>query len=218
MSLASDDDFELSSSGLEPVANGTSILLTGEDTDALEAVFYTLVAGRDDEHSVVLGTDCGGREVVRELNDAAPGAGDRARVLTCEGPDSGDNVTKISDLTDLTGLGMQFSTEIAEAQTAGGRFRAGILLCSSILGAVEDTRSVYRFLNSNFLNHFRRGDAIGVCAVDTSADFGAGTSSTVKGLETSFSARIDVVDSSRSEATVEVSGLGAQDGQYTVPL
>jgi hypothetical protein len=210
MSLAS-DDFELSETGLDTV-------LTGDDPDALEAVFYQLVAGRDDEHSVVLGTDCSGRDVVRGLNDVERGSGDRARVLTCEGPDRGDNVTKVSDLTDLTGLGMQFSTEIAEAQTAGGRFRAGILLCSSILGAVEDTRSVYRFLNSNFLNHFRRGDAIGVCAVDTSADFGAGTSSTIKGLETSFSARIDVVESSRREATLDVSGLGGQDGQHTLSL
>jgi hypothetical protein len=217
MSLAS-DDFELSETGLDTVPNGTSILLTGDDPDALEAVFYQLVAGRDDEHSVVLGTDCSGRDVVRGLNDVERGSGDRARVLTCEGPDRGDNVTKVSDLTDLTGLGMQFSTEIAEAQTAGGRFRAGILLCSSILGAVEDTRSVYRFLNSNFLNHFRRGDAIGVCAVDTSADFGAGTSSTIKGLETSFSARIDVVESSRREATLDVSGLGGQDGQHTLSL
>jgi hypothetical protein len=217
MSLAN-DDFELSGTGFGPVSNGTSILLTGDDPDALEAVFYQLVAGRDDEHSVVLGTDCSGRDVVRGLNDVERGAGDRARVLTCEGPDRGDNVTKVSDLTDLTGLGMQFSTEIAEAQTAGGRFRAGILLCSSILGAVEDTRSVYRFLNSNFLNHFRRGDAIGVCAVDTSADFGAGTSSTVKGLETSFSARIDVVESSRREATLDVSGLDGHDGQHTLSL
>jgi hypothetical protein len=217
MSLAS-DDFELSDTDLGSVANGTSLLLTGDDPDALEAVFYQLVAGREDEHSVVLGTDCSGRDVVRGLNDVERGSGDRARVLTCEGPDRGDNVTKVSDLTDLTGLGMQFSTEIAEAQAAGGRFRAGILLCSSILGAVEDTRSVYRFLNSNFLNHFRRGDAIGVCAVDTSADFGAGASSTVKGLETSFSARVDVTDASRREATVSVSGLGGQDGEYTVPL
>jgi hypothetical protein len=54
--------------------------------------------------------------------------------------------------------------------------------------------------------------------VDTSADFGAGASSTVKGLETSFSARVDVTDASRREATVSVSGLGGQDGEYTVPL
>lgn len=217
MSLT-DDSFDFADAGLDPVENGTSILLTGDDPDALEAVFYQLVAGRDDERSVVLATDCSGRDVKRGLDGAAD-AGDRSRVLTCEGPDSDESVRRVADLTDLTSLGMELSAEIAETQAEGDRFRAGILLCSSILGTVDDTTSVYRFLNSNFLNHFRRADAIGVCAIDTSEDFGAGSSSTVKGMETSFSGRIDVEDATRQEATVTVSGLGDErDGTYTVAL
>jgi len=208
------DDFAFGGLGLDPVENGTSVLLTGEDADAVETLFYRLVAGEDDETSVVLATDSSAREVKRELGDAS----DRARILTCDGPDRDENVRRIADLTDLTALGMEFSTEVAEAQTDRDRFRAGILLCSSILDSVEDTRSVYRFLNSNFLNHFRRGDAIGVCAVDTSVDLGGGTQSTIKGLETSFSGRIHVEDATRTEATVTVSGLGAQDGEHTVSL
>ncbi|MFC3476197.1 DUF7504 family protein [Halobacterium litoreum] len=211
---ATTDDFAFGDLGLDPVANGTSVLLTGEDSDAIETLFYQLVAGGDDENSVVLATDSSARTVKRGLGDSADGA----RILIGDGPDRADDVRKIEDLTDLTALGMEFSTEVAEAQVERDRFRAGILLCSSILDAVEDTRSVYRFLNSNFLNHFRRGDGIGVCAVDTSIDLGGGTRSTIKGLETSFSGRVHVEDATRREATVTVSGLGTQNGEYTVSL
>jgi hypothetical protein len=210
--------FDLSAGKFGPIESGTTLLLTGDDSDALESVFYRLVAGHDDERSIVLATDCSGRDVVRGLDGAERGAGDRSHVLTCEADDRADDVRTVSDLTDLTGLGMEFSTEVAEAQQDSERFRAGILLCSTILDEVEDTRSVYRFLNSNFLNHFRRGEAIGVCAVDTSKEFGSNTESTISGLETSFSGRIDITDASRREATVDVSGLDGDDGEYTMSL
>lgn len=215
MSLAT-DEFEFADDGLDSVADGTSILLTGSDADALTAVFYQLVAGRGDEHSVVLATDDPARDVTRGLDGAERGAGDRTRVLTSEGSDRGEGVTAVSDLTDLTGLGMQLSTAVAEAAADGERLRAGILLCSSVLEAVDDTTSVYRLLNSNFLNHVRRENAIGVCAVDTSVDFGSGVSSTVKGMETSFTGRVHVEDATASEATVTVSGLGDADGTHSV--
>jgi hypothetical protein len=217
MSLTS-SGFDLSDAEFAPIDSGTTILLTGDDSDVLESVFYSLVAGRDNERSVVLATDSSGRDVVRGLDGAERGAGDRTHILAREGSDRADGVRTVSDLTDLTGLGMEFSTEVAEAQQDSERFRAGILLCSTILDEVEDTRSVYRFLNSNFLNHFRRGEAIGVCAVDTSKEFGSNTESTISGLETSFSGRIDITDASRREATVDVSGLGGDDGEYTMSL
>lgn len=217
MSLT-DDEFDVSGGDLPSVANGTSILLTGEDADALAAVFYQLVAAREDEHSVVLSTDSAGSTVTRSLDGVERGAGDRARVLAVEGSDRDDAVTAVSDLTDLTGLGMQLSTAVAEASADASRLRTGILLCSSVIEAVDDTTAVYRLLNSNFLNHVRREDAIGVAAVDTSADFGSGTSSTVKGMETSFTARVHVEDATATEATVRVSGLGEADGTRTIPL
>lgn len=217
MSLTN-DEFDVSGDGFPAVANGTSILLTGEDADALASVFYRLVAARDGEHSVVLSTDSSGRTVTRSLDDVERGAGDRARVLAVEGSDRRDAVTAVEDLTDLTGLGMQLSTAVAEASADASRLRTGLLLCSSVIEAADDTTAVYRLLNSNFLNHVRREDAIGVAAVDTSADFGSGTSSTVKGMETSFTGRVHVEDASLSEATVTVSGLGDADGTHSVRL
>jgi len=214
MSLAA-EGFDVGSLSLGPIDSGTSILLTGEDADALQAVFSQLVAADDDERSIVLSTGSGGRAVQRDLNSARTGAGNRASVLTCEGPAAGEDIQTVDDISDLTRLGMDFSTLVASAQQGSGRFRSGIMLCSTIAGEVEDTRSLYRFLNSNFLTELRRGDGIGVCAVDTSADIGADMDSTISGLQTSFAAHIEVEKTGPGQATLTVDGL---DGDETVDV
>ncbi|WP_136718146.1 DUF7504 family protein [Halorientalis salina] len=216
MSLANSERFAVEALDLAPIEGGTSILLTGDDTDALEAVFHRLTAPADDERSVLLTTDTSGTAVKRALSGVARGADDRATVLACEGPDRGDDVETVDDITDLTGLGMEFSTLVAAATQDTEKFRAGILLCSTIMGEIEDTRSVYRFLNSNFLTELRRSGGVGVCAVDTSSDIGADMNSTIAGLETSFNARIHVESTGRNEATLDVSGLDGDDGTIDI--
>jgi hypothetical protein len=215
MSLSESDAFEVGLP-IEGIESGTSVLLTGEDTGALESVFYRLAATETDERGIVLATDATGREVERALDGVRSGAGQRSTVLTCSGPDRGDSVTRVQDLADLTKVGMELSSRLADAQQEADRFRTGIILCSTICGEVEDLRSVYRFLNSNFLSDLRRGDGLGVAAVDTSADVEANLKSVIAGLETSFSARFDVVETDRREVTVDVSGLGAADGTHTL--
>jgi len=176
------------------------------------------VATREAESGVVLSTDRSGRSVKRALDGVERGAGDRTTVLRAAGAARGDGVETVSDLTDLTGTGMQLSTTLAEAQQEAPRFRSGIYLCSSICREIEDTRSVFRFLNSNFLTDLRRGDGIGVRALDTSADIGSDADSIAAGLETSFTGRIDVTDVDGRTATLEISGLGDADGTVDVTL
>lgn len=210
MSLTGTAAFDIGRVTDGELESGTSILLTG-DGDAIDAVFYRLIAPDDDERTVVLATDCDGRTIKRDLDGIDRGLGDQASVLTCAGVSRDDDITAIEDISDLTKAGMEFSTLLAEAQQETDRFRAGINLCSSILAEVDDTRSVYRFLNSNFLTELRRGDGIGVCAIDTNADIGANIDSIIKGLETSFDGRIDVEDAAGA-TTIEISGLGDVDG------
>jgi hypothetical protein len=205
------DGFPVGSLPLDDVDSGTSVLLTGDDADALRSVFYRLVAAEEGERSIVLSTGSRGRAVQRELDGVSPGAGSRCSVLACEGPSRGDDVRSVADLSDLTRLGMDLSTLVASAQ---GRFRTGIFLCSTIASEVEDTRSLYRFLNSNFLSDLRRGDGIGVCAVDTGADIGADMSSTLAGLRTSFGATVDVDRTGR----LTVDGLGSGTETLDVDL
>ncbi|RXK48364.1 DUF7504 family protein [Halorientalis pallida] len=216
MSLTAGSDFTVDSLGLDAIDGGTSVLLTGEDSDALEAVFYRLTAPQTDEIAVLLATDAAGRSVKQSLSRAERGADDRAALLTCEGPAQGDDVRTVDDVSDLTGLGMEFSTLLAEATGEVDDFRAGILLCSTIMGEVEDTRSVYRFLNSNFLSELRRSKALGVCAVDTSADIGSDVNSTITGMKTSFSAHVEVESTGRNQARLDVSDLPGDDDAVDV--
>jgi hypothetical protein len=201
---------------LGDIDDGTSVLLTGDDEEALRRVFYRLVAAGDDEESVVLATDDRGRTVTRELDGVESGAGDRACVLACEGRSTGDKLATVDDPSDLTGMGMQLSSLIGEARQEADRLRVGLFLCSSLCREADDIRSVYRFLNSNFLNQLRRNEAVGICALDTGAEFGANVASVVSGMETSFAARIDVVDADRRGATLDVSGLGSVDGDVEI--
>ncbi|WP_254280044.1 hypothetical protein [Haloarcula marina] len=209
--------FTVENDAVGPIESGTSILLTSDDSDALSTVFHRLVAPESDERSVVLSTDLSGRAVQRSLNSARRQAGSRSYVLTSEGR-AGQNVDVVDDPSDLTRLGMDFSSLVANSQQETDRFRTGILLCSTLCDVAEDTRSVFRFLNSNFLTDLRRGDAIGVCAVDTSADIGADMHSTVTGLKTSFSAHITVERTGTQEAELDVSALPGREDTVTVPL
>ena len=212
MSLAGSQSFAVDSLAMNDIPGNTSILLTGEDTAALEAVFYRLVAAPESEQSVLLSTEADSRSTKRELKGAIRGADERAQILTNRASDRGDNVSSIDDLSDLTRLGMEFSELFAKAQQQAAPTRAGILMCSTILGEAEDTRSVYRFLNSNFLSPLRRSKALGVAAIDMSEEIGSELNSTVAGLETSFSARIHVESTGRKQATLDVSGLSDSDG------
>jgi len=214
VSSLSADGFDVPD-GIGPLASGTSVLLTGDDADALESVFARVVAPADGERSVVLTTEHRGRAVQRTLNGERRGAGDRAAVMAAEGAASGDDITAIDDLADLTGLGMAFSSLVAEAQQETERFRTGIYLCSTVASEIDDTRSLYRFLNSNFLTELRRGNGIGVCAIDTSADIGADVESTVTGLKTSFKTHIDVDATDRRNAELAVDG---PDGERTLDV
>ncbi|MFC7077117.1 DUF7504 family protein [Haloarcula halophila] len=207
--------FAVETGALGPIPSGTSILLTGDDTDALEAVFHGFVAPDTDESSVVLATDLTGRSVQRSLDDARRQSDERSYVLTAEGR-GGSNVETIDDLSDLTRLGMEFSSLVATSQQDAERFRTGILLCSELCQAVEDTRSVYRFLNSSFLTDLRRGDGIGVCALNTDDDVGGDANSIVSGLKTSFSVHIEVEKTGVREAELTVDGL--PDAQETVTV
>lgn len=202
----------------EEVASGTSILLTGEDTDTLKRVFALLVAAEESEYSVVLATNSGGPAFRRTLDSVKSGAGNKAAVLTCEGPGRDDDITVIDELGDLTTLGMEFSNLVSQVNQTSDSFRSGIFLCSTLVGEVEDTRSVYRFLNTTFLTDLRRNDGLGVCAVDTSATVDTDIDSMLAGLETSMSARIDVEAGSGDEVTLTLTGFGPTEKTVTTRL
>jgi hypothetical protein len=208
MSASGGVEFNVEDLPIGPLEDGTSVLLTGDDREALESVFYRLVSAEKGEHSLILATDESGVGVQRSLGQAKRGSKDRSSVLACTGSSAGENVTTVDDTGDLTTLGMELSMLVSAPEIAGGHMRSGILLTSTLCAEADDTRSVYRFLNSNFLTELRRNEAIGVAAIDTSDDVGGDANSIVTGMQTSFTGRIHVETTRPGSATLEISGLG----------
>jgi hypothetical protein len=206
MSLSAAELFDAGEVPIDGVESGTSVLLTGDDADALESLFAALVAAEENQESIVVATD-DSRSLERALDSARRGAGDRLSMVVADDSASGDHVETIDDLGDLTQLGMLLSNMAMEPKQAGKGFRSGIFICSTVCAETDDIRSVYRFINTNFLSDLRRSDAIGVCAIDMSARLETDVESMVSSMESSFDVRMHVRDADRRSATVGVSGL-----------
>lgn len=206
MSTSETGGFDASGLSLGSIPAGTSILLTGDGTAAIERVFYRLVAARDGERSLILATETNGRTVNRELDRIEYGISNRSTVLTCRGAADADNVTTVDDIGDLTGVGIQFSALVAESGTLATAQRAGILLSPSICRAVDEIQSVFRFLNANFLSHLRREGIMGVCAVDTAAT-GGEIDGVIESMSAAFSAHIDVETAADGALVLHLSGI-----------
>lgn len=210
--------FEAPALALDTIPEGTSILLTGAETAAIETVFYHLVTARDDERSLILATDTSGRTVNRELDHIEYGASTRSTVLACAGDAAEANVRTVDDICDLTGLGMQFSALVTESGAVGVPQRAGILLCSSIVSAVGDIQSVFRFLNANFLAHLRREGILGVCAIDTSERVGGDIDGLVDSMAAAFDTHIRVDPTGSGVVILHVSGIEGFSEELRVDL
>jgi hypothetical protein len=190
------------------VEDGSSILLTGADRDALESLFFAMMSPGPDEQPLVVTTEHRASEIGRHFD------GDEV-VITTEGHARGDNVTVVDDAADLTTLGMELSARFQEF--ADVPVRAGIFHTSQLCGEAGDTRSVYRFLNSNLMTHLRRQSGVGIGAIHTDSDIGTDVDSMIRGMETSFTGRVHIEDASYAEASVSVEGLGT-DGEFDVSL
>lgn len=212
------DGFPIPELPFGPIPEGTSLLLTGDDTAAIEAVFYHLVSAREDERSLVLATETNGRTVNRELDRVEYGASNRSTVLTCSGPAADSNIATVDDIGDLTGVGMQFSALVTESGTMASSQRAGIMLCSSICREVDDIRSVFQFLNANFLTHLRRHGILGVCAVDTSAEVDGDIDGVVESMNAAFTAHIAVETTDTDELRLRLVGADDETDHLSVRL
>lgn len=216
--MSKDSTFEFPELPLKPAPEGASILLTGEDADALESVFYRLVTAREDERSLILATETSGRTVTRELDRIAHGASNRATVLTCEGPADESNVEAIDDIADLTSVGMQFSALVTESGTVAAPQRAGMLFRSDICRKVTDMRSVFRFLNANFLTHLRRTEIMGVCGIDTSGTHERDFAGVVESMQAVFSVHLRVEATDDETLTIHITGPDRPDETVAMQL
>lgn len=212
MSTTPGHGFDFGIEGLAPVDDGSSILVTGTDLESLETLFYRLVSPTGDEHPLVLSTVHDARTIQRNLETSV---GVEPTIVTSEGRSHEDSVSVVDDPGNLTELGMELSARFQEHPTTP--VRAGLFHTTDLCREADDTRSVYRFLNSNLLTNLRRQSAIGVAAIHTDSDLMADVDSIVSGMETSFTGRIHVDTASHRDVDVTIDGLST-DGEFTIDI
>jgi KaiC/GvpD/RAD55 family RecA-like ATPase len=158
---------------LEPIAQGTSIVVRGDPTAAPGELALRLLApsSRDRGGTVLIDTDDAPRRTVTRWTQATDVPVSRLAVVGCDGgrdepPEGLGMASCVSQPSDLTGLGIQYS-KLARAFTEGprGRLRVGLDSVSTLLMYCDDVQTVYRFVHT-FTGRLRSTGQLGVFVIN----------------------------------------------------
>lgn len=219
MTIATDSDgFDFPELPLQSAPEGVSILLTGDDTDALERVFYHLITARKGERSLVLAPETSGRAINCALDGVVAGASTRSTVLTCEAPAERSTPDAVDESPALSSVGMQFSALVAESGTVAAPQRAGLILGSDTCRRVSDKQSISRFVYEKFFTHLRRSNIMGVCGIDTSDTVSPDITTVVENMATTLSVHLRVEATTEQMVTIHITGPDRTDEAVSVAL
>jgi len=218
MSQVGDTRYAFEGLPLEPVAAGTSLLVTGPSLGGLRQLTLRLLAGRADEGVLIVTADVSAREAVSDF-EAIGGAADpnRTCLIDCaqesDGTDS-DRVRGVATPADLTGIGMSFSSLYEQLYASGTtRVRTGLYTLGPLLVYAEDVRPVYRFLHT-VTGRIRAADGLGICAVDPAAQ----DERTIQSVAQAFDGKVELREGDESHE-IRVQGLPEQpEGWHGVEL
>lgn len=155
---------------LEPVPAGTNLLVSGAVSQRTRGFLMRLLDGRSDEGMVFISTDRTGQEVVEAYEAWVGGYDpDRMAVVDCNEDSTVSerfNVCDVANPSDLTGMGMRFSS-LYEALRGEGveRVRTGMSSLSPLLMYAKDFRIIYRFLHT-ITGRISTAGGLGVFALD----------------------------------------------------
>jgi len=137
-----------------PVTPGTTLLVAGPSMSRAEEVALSMVAEgvAHDEGALFISTNMTCEKLLATCGKARPGLGSsRVGVIDCSGQDLGRarfeaQVKVVSTQSDLTGIGMKFSSlyESLYADAREGRVRTGLVSLSS-LSMYVDLRTLFQF-------------------------------------------------------------------------
>jgi hypothetical protein len=199
---------------VSPIAPGRSVLITGSAiSGARELALSLLLAGGDDERTVILSTDVSGATLLRECDDLDPS---RLRIVDCSrraGPPDDDRITR-SDPGDLTGAGIAVSSHLKAfyGEDAAG-IRVGVDSVSGLLAASE-FRPVLRYVNA-LSGRVETVAGLGVFFLDTSTH----EPRVIDALANLLDGRIDVRESGDGEHELRVRRLPDQpEGWRSFPV
>lgn len=175
---------------LEPVAQGTSLLVAGDPFAGTTDVALRTLVGDADDGVLLFAIDDSGPNLVEQYA-AAGGTFDRSRMaaIDCSGEEwADDNIRSVGGPGDLTGIGIQFSSlyeDLYDQRVT--RVRTGLFSISALLTCTDEIQPVYRFLHT-LTGRVRAADGFTACVVDPSVT----DDQTVNSLEQPFDGRIDV--------------------------
>jgi len=158
---------------LDPVDAGTNLLLTGPPLVGTQRLLLSMVTGADEgEGLLFVSADEDGVSIIEDYETAGHTFDpSRMCVIDCtdHSPESAGAVRQVSGPSDLTGIGIEFSSLYESLRESGvDRARVGLYSIPTLLAFAEDFRAVYRFLHT-VTGRIRTADGLGVFAIDPDA-------------------------------------------------
>lgn len=170
MSQIEEPPYEFDDLPLESVPAGTNLLVTGPAMGGLRELMMRLLACEDEEGLLVLALDVDGSETIADFEQGGcrydPS---RMAVVDCTqsgAEDDSRNIYSVSTPSDLTGMGILFSSLYEQLYDAGfERVRTGLYTVSTLFMYTDAVQPLYRFLHT-MTGRVRSADGLGVSAVD----------------------------------------------------
>jgi KaiC/GvpD/RAD55 family RecA-like ATPase len=159
---------------IDPVPQGTTLLVSGPSLSPAEDVARTLIADGSVRNEGVLFVSTGetAEKFLAGCRRTVPSMEtERVGLVDCTGQDigqsdSGMQVKYVSTQSDLTGIGMKYSAlyESLYANAEAGRVRTGLISLSSLL-MYNDLRQVFRFAQT-ITSRIDSAGGVGVFSID----------------------------------------------------
>jgi hypothetical protein len=173
MSQTQQPTYEFDSLPLDPVPAGTNLLVTGPSLGGTRDLVMRLLTCGAGEGLLLLTTDLGGQDAI--ANYEASGTTyvtSRMAVVDCtqdSQDDDGRNIHAVSTPSDLTGLGIVFSSLYEQLYGAGiEKVRTGLYTLAPLIMYAEEIQPLYRFLHT-VTGRIRTANGLGVSAIDPNA-------------------------------------------------
>jgi len=158
---------------IDPIPAGTNLLVTGAPHGRTQDLLYELLAGGEDEGMLFVTTDDDGVTVAKTYEELGH-TFDPGRMCLIDASQhskdtEGAPIRHVASPSDLTGIGMEFSSLYESLRGSGlSQIRVGLSSISTLLVYAEDFRAVYRFLHT-ITSRIRTADGLGVFGVDPDA-------------------------------------------------
>ncbi|MFD1632963.1 DUF7504 family protein [Haloplanus ruber] len=163
-----EEEYDFADLPVPPIRAGTSVLLAGPTHAGTRQLAFRLLAGGDDEGSIVITTNSRAERVIEDCRTAGVTVDpDRTAVVDCVGDDEDlpARVVGVSGPADLTGIGMRYSKLYQTFHEAGlDRVRTGICSVTTLL-SFNDLRTVSRFVHT-MVGRIDSVDGFGVFLID----------------------------------------------------